>query len=375
MSVSLQPLLHRNQLCVAIRWPQNADIEWIVRNFPERSFSITHRCWYIVYSETRLEQLIAALKPYPIELKANDFQNLPLSLLQPDTPEVVLPPDYRETLVRLRYSSATVENYCSQFVGFLKFISPNGCDDITEEKINGYLLYLVEEKKVSISTQNQAINAIKFYLERVLKGERKEYYVARPLKELKLPTVLSEDEVHDLLKATTNLKHKCMLFLLYSAGLRISELLNLRHADIDVHRSLIYIRGGKGKKDRVTLLSKVAFGSLYEYRQKYKPQTWLFEGPSGERYSSRSVNMIIKRSCRIAGITKCASAHTLRHSFATHLLERGTDIRYIQTLLGHESSLTTERYTHVTKKGFELLVSPLDNLVNTLNLGTTNKGI
>ncbi len=236
-------------------------------------------------------------------------------------------------------------------------------------------MHLVTIKKVSISTQNQAINAIKFYLERVLRGERKEYYVERPLKEWKLPTVLSEEEVQALLVQTKNLKHRCMLFFLYSAGLRISELLSLKHASIDADRGLIYVRGGKGKKDRVTLLSRVAYAYMNEYIKKYEPVTWLFEGPGGCQYSSRSVNSIIKRSCRLAGIGKQASAHTLRHSFATHLLERGTDLRYIQTLLGHESSLTTERYTHVTRKGFELLVSPLDNLVCTLTLNQDNKGI
>jgi len=153
-----------------------------------------------------------------------------------------------------------------------------------------------------------------------------------------------------------------MLFLLYSAGLRVSELLSLTQIDLDSDRRMIYVRGGKGKKDRVTLLSALAYKYIQEYIALIKPKHWLFEGPDGRRYSTSSVNKIIKRSARAAGITKRISAHTLRHSFATHMLEHGTDLRYIQSLLGHESSKTTERYTQVTKKGFENLVSPLDRL-------------
>jgi site-specific recombinase XerD len=145
--------------------------------------------------------------------------------------------------------------------------------------------------------------------------------------------------------------------------------------DLDTDRGLIQVRGGKGRKDRVTLLSTVAYKLLEEYLAKAQPQTFLFEGPGRRRYSPASVNAIIKHSAARAGIRKNISAHVLRHSFATHLLERGTDLRYIQSLLGHESSRTTERYTHVTKKGFEQLRSPLDNLAQALNLGETNKGI
>jgi site-specific recombinase XerD len=228
---------------------------------------------------------------------------------------------------------------------------------------------------VSRSTQNQAINAIKFYLEHVKHGERKVYYVDRPLKELKLPTVLSEAEIQRLLFHTRNIKHKCLLLLLYSGGLRISEVLKLKPVDVDTDRNVIYLRGAKGNKDRITLLSAVALTYLQQYLAAYKPATYIFEGPNGTAYSSRSVNKIIKRSALLAGIVKNVSAHTLRHTFATHLLEHGTDLRYIQSLLGHESSKTTERYTQVTRKGFMQLTSPLDNLTLTINLPENNNGI
>ncbi len=284
-----------------------------------------------------------------------------------EDPEI--PTAYIETLQRMRYSEATLQGYCSQFKIFLKHIFPRTHKDIDSEMVHKYLLHLAETKKVSISTQNQAINSIKFYLEHVLRGERQVYYLDRPRKDWKLPTVLSEEEMKALLFATQNIKHRCLMFMLYSSGLRISELLRLRWKDIDRDRMLVYIHAAKGNKDRITLLSRVAYDYLVHYMDFYQPTTWLFEGPDKGPYSASSVNKVIHHCAKLAGIHKNVSAHTLRHSFATHLLERGTDLRYIQTLLGHESSHTTERYTHVTKKGFEKLISPLDNLEGNYTLG------
>jgi site-specific recombinase XerD len=179
---------------------------------------------------------------------------------------------------------------------------------------------------------------------------------------MKLPKILSEEEVIAILKSVDNLKHKTMLSLIYAAGLRRSELINLEVNDIDSKRMVINIRGGKGKKDRITLLSEKILNLLRTYFQAYRPKVWLFEGVAGEAYSVSSLQKIFAVALRKSGVRKDASLHTLRHSFATHLLENGTDIRYIQALLGHNSSKTTEIYTHVTTKGFEKIRSPLDNL-------------
>jgi site-specific recombinase XerD len=262
----------------------------------------------------------------------------------------------------MRYSDSTRITYETQMRQFMEYIHPRKIEDISKALIDEYMIYLVEDRGVSVSTQNTAINSIKFYLEQVHKGERTVYYVDRPVKDRILPSVLSTEEIQKLLWATQNIKHRCIMFLLYSGGLRISELLNLKWKDVDEYRMIIYIRGGKGRKDRITLLSKLALDYLKHYMGLYEPEDWLFEGPDGKQYSSRSVNHFIHKYCQLAGIRRRVSAHTLRHSFATHLLERGTDLRYIQTLLGHESSRTTERYTHVTKRGFDKLISPLDYL-------------
>ncbi len=186
--------------------------------------------------------------------------------------------------------------------------------------------------------------------------------IIRPNRPQKLPHVLTEREVERLLQAADNFKHRCILMLVYSAGLRLGEVLRLRMLDLQPEKHRILIRGGKGKKDRCTILSEKAFRKLREYFQVYKPVDWVFEGAQGGPYSERSVQNIFTRAKIKSGINPHATVHTLRHSFATHILEKGVDLRYIQDLLGHESSKTTEIYTHITKKGWDKLKSPLDDL-------------
>jgi site-specific recombinase XerD len=218
------------------------------------------------------------------------------------------------------------------------------------------------ERKVSSSYQNQSINAIKFYFERILGGQRKFYFLDRPRKERTLPTVLNIDEITRLIQSIDNLKHKTIVMLAYSSGLRLSELVNIKLTDIDRERMQIKVIQSKGKKDRYTKLSNRFLIVLDSYLDRYKPREWLFEGFGSRNYSTRSIQHIVKLAAEKAGIKKHISVHTLRHSFATHLLENGTDLRYIQSMLGHDSSKTTEIYTHVTTKGFDQIISPLDNL-------------
>jgi site-specific recombinase XerD len=360
-TVELIPFWHRGLYCIKIQGKLNENAIALVRDFPNRLYSRTHHCWYVRYSAGTLDLLQQTLTTISTVRMPQSFsEKLPsLSSVKEKAP---LPEGYHECLVRLRYSENTIVTYEHQMRLFLGYIGSQNLSQITREVIDEYMIYLIEKRKVSISTQNTAINAIKFYLEQVHKGERTIYYVDRPMKERLLPSVLSETEVQKLLWATSNIKHRCIMFLLYSAGLRISELIQLTWKDIDEHRMVIYIRGGKGRKDRITLLSRLAFDYLRHYMDLYEPKVWLFEGLGGGPYSARSVNQFIHKYSQLAGIRRRVSAHTLRHSFATHLLERGTDLRYIQSLLGHESSRTTERYAHVTKRGFDKLVSPLDNL-------------
>ena len=204
------------------------------------------------------------------------------------------------------------------------------------------------------------LNSIKFYYEAVMGMPNRFYSIERPRKEFKLPKVLSKQEIKLIIENTNNVKHKCIVSLLYSAGLRRGELLNLKIEDIDSNRMLIRVNAGKGNKDRFTLLSENVLVDLRIYFQKYRPKKWLFEGPNETQYSSGSVKEIINNAVLKAKIRKRVSPHMLRHSFATHLLENGTDLRHIQTLLGHSSSKTTEIYTHVAVSSFNLIKNPLD---------------
>jgi len=255
-----------------------------------------------------------------------------------------------------------LDTYKHMFEEFINFYRDTEITDITDEMIVDFLRYLVNERNISGSYQNQSINSIKFYYERVLNGQRKIYTIDRPRKEKYLPEVLSEEEVVKILNATENLKHKAILMTIYSAGLRVSELINLRIKDIDSNRMQIRVEQAKGKKDRYTLLGNSTLDILRKYVAEYKPKVWLFEGVKGEKYSTSSIQANLKLSVDKAGIKKRITVHTLRHSFATHLLEAGTDIRYIQSLLGHSSGKTTEIYTHITTKGFDQIISPLDKL-------------
>jgi len=272
------------------------------------------------------------------------------------------PSEYLQKLTELRYSEATLRSYKMCFEEFINFYPRYDIDRIDEPMIVAFIRYLVTDRKVSVSYQNICINAIKFYYERVLGGQRKIYRVERPIKEKTLPVVLSEEEVIQLFKQVANLKHKAILMLTYSAGLRIGEVIRLKPTDIDSKRMQVRITQSKGKKDRYTLLSKKMVTLLRQYYKEYRPQQWLFEGSGGQKYSDTSIQTILKNAACKAKIMKKITVHTLRHSFATHLLERGTDLRYIQSILGHDSSKTTEVYTHITTKGIDQIKNPLDDL-------------
>ena len=268
---------------------------------------------------------------------------------------------FKELLIQKRYSDNTQRIYCNYFKDFYTYFENKNLEKISVDQINKYIFNLIQLKNISISQQNQRINAIKFYYEKVL-GRSKQYYeLHRPNKEHKLPKVLSKNEVKKILNSCKNIKHHCILMLIYSAGLRRSELLDLKIFDINSERMLININGAKGKKDRISLLSENTLRILREYYKEYKPKEYLFEGAKGGKYSPTSVAKVLKNAANKAGIKKTITPHMLRHSFATHLLEQGTDLRYIQELLGHSSSKTTEIYTHVSKKAINKIKNPVDD--------------
>ena len=349
-----------------ILFTYNLLITAVLKTIPYTRWDSKNKWWSAPFSEAIKLQIkttaITQNLDFQYEEEATD-ETKALRITPYDIPNYRSCPDnFIEKLQEMRYSPHTIQTYTSLFEEFINFYHRFDISRIDEHQIIAFLRHLVTERKVSISYQNQSINAIKFYYERVLGSQRKIYLVDRPRNEKTLPIVLSQDEVQLILTAPTNLKHRAILTTIYSAGLRVSEAIALKKNDIDSKRMQIRVTQAKGKKDRYTLLSPKTLDLLRRYVLQYKPQEYLFEGPSNQPYSDRSIQSILKSALKTSAIEKRVTVHTLRHSFATHLLEAGTDLRYIQSLLGHESSRTTEIYTHITTKGFDQIKSPLDNL-------------
>lgn len=276
--------------------------------------------------------------------------------------------DVEQKLILKAYSINTIKMYKSELMSFFKYFENQNYKDLTKDLIEAYLYHVVSKYKIGESKQNVMINAIKFYYEQVLGMPREYYNIQRPKQCRSLPNVLSTSEVLNILNSTENIKHKAMLTTIYSAGLRVSELLSLRICDIRSDEGYIFVKGGKGKKDRHTTLSQILLELLRSYYKQYKPAYWLFEGSDGGKYTASSIQKIFRHAQQAAGANPWATPHTLRHSFATHALEYGENLRNIQVMLGHESSKTTEVYTHVIAVNNKKMRNPLDILLNKYNL-------
>lgn len=289
--------------------------------------------------------------------KKPELQNMKERICPDFSKEVSL---LRGYLIQKGYSPKTVKSYLGHLERFLLFSK----GIIDKHHIEQFTLYLLENKKSSHSYVNQAINAIKSYLRSTEQwGDVKVDSILRPKKEHKLPKVMSKEEVKEVLDATINTKHKTMLMLAYSCGLRVSEVAEMKTQNIDSARMVVLISQGKGRKDRVTSLSGKMLTQLREYYREYKPDKWLFEGPDKKQHiNARTVQVVFNKAVEKAGIKKNLSFHSLRHSYATHMLEAGVDLRYIQELLGHKNSKTTEIYTHVSVQSLTKISNPLDQL-------------
>lgn len=269
---------------------------------------------------------------------------------------------YIDLLYLVGYSKNTIRTYSVEFAQLLYILKNKPVEELTTEHLKSYLLYCIQVLHMSENQVHSRINAIKFYFEKVLKQPKIVMDVPRPKKPLLLPNVLHIEDISKMIKLTENLKHKTILMLAYGMGLRVSEIVNLEIKHIDSKRMQVHIHGAKGKKDRYVNLPETVLPYLREYYKIYKPKKYLFEGQYGEQYSTRSAQQVFKQSLERAKINKTVGIHGLRHSYATHLLEQGTDISYIQKLLGHNNIKTTLIYAHVGKKDVTAIKSPLDQI-------------
>lgn len=269
---------------------------------------------------------------------------------------------FEENLITHRYSPNSIKTYVGCVSSFLKMFSKYNPQDISFELIEKYILWLIKEKNISASYQKQILFSITKFYDTIYKTKVNLYSLYPKRAEYKLPKYLSLSDVQKIINVTENLKHKSIISVLYGGGLRLSELINLKPSDINSDKMLIFIRQSKGKKDRVVMLSEKLLTLLRQYYVAYKPKVWLFEGQSGGQYSAKSVQQVVKSAAQKAGIKINVTPHVLRHAFATHLIENGTDIRFIQELLGHNSIKTTEKYTMITDVSKSKIRSPFDLL-------------
>ena len=348
----------------------------IFKNLPFTKYSDSHKSWYIVKQRALLQQVIDHTK----NIAQIDISQLKLSpktiakkIVTQTTPvqkgkvseenakELEI---YLQKLILKGYSPSTIHTYKCELTIFLQSLKNVCANTLTTDRIKDYLFYCHTVLQLSESTIHSRMNALKFYYEQVLYKEKFFWEIPRPKKRLILPKVISEEKIIKTLFTVENTKHRAILLLAYSAGLRVSEVVKIKLADIDSDRMQIFIQNAKGKKDRLVPLSKTILLLLRIYYKEYSPTLWLFEGQEkGTCYSKRSAQIIFRDACTQLKLPKNVGFHSLRHSYATHLLDGGTDIKYIQTLLGHNDIKTTLRYLHVTNKDLGKIESPLDKIV------------
>lgn len=409
IQIILKPLFHRGQQCIGIYFEKNATVQNIIQKDAGAKWSRTNRCWWIPCKRNnylllkdsigdKASIIAEELKGFFKEDK--ELDTIPSSdpPTKMDTKPIVRkggqtfsknisPHNYPHTLSKENkeafeeftrqltlkgYSPSTIRTYTNEFMQFLNTIRDNAATGFDVSRLKDYFQYCHKSLKLSEATIHSRINALKFYYEQVLGREKFFWEIPRPKKPNQLPRVLSENEIGRMFNALTNIKHKAILFTAYSAGLRVSEVINLKIRDVDSDRMQLFIEKSKGKKDRYVGLGILLLDVLRAYLKSCRPMPvkYVFENPDnpGQRYSVRSAQQIFHNAKEKAKINKNVGIHSLRHSFATHLLEKGIDIRYIKDILGHLSIKTTEKYLHVKKETLINIPNVLDELNKNITL-------
>lgn len=403
--IVLKPLQHNQEENIGMYFPNIAVLNKAVRKIKNARWSQSNKCWYVILNKEKHNEILKAfkglakieqveLRSYLIARKKKEttvatinkkITNLPPTVLKTSVTKKSLSaiegisykeskihpvnahvlPAMQQQLKLKAYSRSTIKTYLNEMAQLLQTINNISADELSLEHLKRYLVYCFEKMLLKENTLHSRINAMKFYYEQVLGRNKFFWQIPRPKKPLQLPKLLNEKELAALFNALQNKKHKAMLFTAYSAGLRVSEIVNLKIAHIDSKRMQIFIERAKGKKDRYVNLSPVVLDILRSYIKEYKPSPKIFLFESEQTltaYPSRTVQQIFTQAKKKAGIIKEVGIHSLRHSFATHLLDKGTDIKYIKDLLGHFNIKTTERYLHVSKKQLVNISSPFDDL-------------
>jgi site-specific recombinase XerD len=343
---------HGGKPVILIRFSYNQEQHAMVKALTGARWSSSKKAWYVL--DIPMYRQRFGLETSPV---GKEVLSQIVGINQPALLQLI------QTLELKSYSPSTIRTYRNEFAQLLYVLKEKPVSDLSPTRLRDYFLYCTNTLKLSENTLHSRINAVKFFYEQVLHRERMFFEIPRPKKRIILPNVLAISQIEKLFSQLENLKHKTMIYLAYSAGLRVSEVVNLKIRDIHSARMVINIKGAKGKKDRTVALSEGILSLLRKYYTTYTPKDWLFEGQYIEEpYSTRSLQSIFHRAKEAAQIRQAVTFHSLRHSYATHLHEAGTDIKLIQELLGHNDIRTTLRYTHISNRTLDNIKSPFDSL-------------
>lgn len=366
--ISLKHLLIDGKRQIGLQFYSNKVMNTLIKSMPGIKWSKEFNMAYLSNSKESISLIFNTFRgvawidgKYFFDKKTLKPRNESIAKKRIEHWKSKVPESFLNKLILKRYAENTINTYCSMFGQFQAYYDDKCVNDLGEFEIRSFMKNLILKGK-SDSFINQMINAIKFYYEVVLQMPNRFYELERPMKREQLPKVLSKSVVLEMIEKTRNIKHKCFIAMLYSSGLRRSELLNLKIEDIDSKRMTVRVINGKGGKDRMSTLSEQLLLMLRAYYREYRPKVYLFEGQKGGKYSAESVLKVVKAAAKRAGCRQTVTPHMLRHSFATHLLEDGIDLRKIQHLLGHNSLKTTEIYTHVATNYQLGIKNPLDTL-------------
>ena len=365
LTITVEGIVHRDEPRLLLKFQKDQTLIRLVRSIPNCKWSKTLAAWHVLDNPASKADLVKLTAKEITIHWGNQPSQTAMVITKRQISSIQIADNltlFRQYMEQRRYSANTIHHYVEGLKVFLLFIN-KPIPEITNPDLERFNLDYVIKHGYSSSFQNQVINAVKLFFRSIRSVKFSIEKVERPRREHRLPNVLSKEEVKRIITSPTNTKHRAMLSLIYACGLRRSELLNLKPEHVDSKRGLLIIKQAKGNKDRVVPISGKIIEMLREYYKMYKPKVWLFEGQvKGEQYSEQSLQKVLKYAVDKAKIKKAVTLHWLRHSYATHLLESGTDLRYIQELLGHKSSQTTEIYTHVSIQSIQKIRSPFDNL-------------
>lgn len=363
---------HRKEDQLLIRFSYHKTLVNLVKSIKGTFWSKTLNTWYIKNTAENLQTVIKQFKDIT-EIDSSKIKKKPIFKRNLTQEEKNLLNQFYLFLRGKRYRKSTIDTYTFFVADFINFHTDKPIDNLSNRDVELFIEKVFIERNYSISTQRQFISALKVFIVFYPFTKINELHLERPKKSRKLPNVLSQEEVLEIIRCTQNLKHRAILALIYSCGLRIGELINLKLIDFHIDRKQLVVKNGKGRKDRYVSLADSFLPLLSNYYYSYKPKVYFVEGQKGGKYSAESIRQFLRKSCKKANVNKTVTPHTLRHSYATHLLENGVDIRYIQSLLGHAKPETTMIYTHVKRKDLMEIQNPLDIALQKFNNNDNEK--